>query len=255
MLRVCNPPCFASLAQLLVASASLRLCVETSRLAVAVRAPVTQNAASRAANRKLFRMTTKKLTLDDLMGMKSKALRGVMDAGHPLDEDVLADSQYLGVDLSLPGFMRKILWHTFRKCFHRDPATGVLRGWNVKMEQNGIDGPAVPLTDRKDRQVTFGHYHVKSAEGVKFPKRWTGPNFLDYTVGGNKFFDMAKLGYTPLIAVNEGSSELLLGWEIFKVGPLFLPLPLFWALRRQGPLKVVVPVPKPNSPPRPQLTA
>ncbi len=213
-----------------------------------------QNAPSSAANRKSTNMTSQTLTLDDLMGMKSKALRAVMDAGHPLDESVLADSQYLGVDLSLPGFMRKILWHTFRKCFHRDPESNVLRGWNVKMEQHGIDGPAVPLTDRKERQVTFGHYHVKSAENVKFPKGWKGPNFLDYTAAGNKFLDMARLGYTPLIAVNEGSSELLLGWEIFKLGPLFLPLPLFWALRRQGPLEVVVPVPKPKSVPRPQLT-
>lgn len=184
------------------------------------------------------------ITLDDLMAMNSKQLFAVMQQGHPLDTQAMADTQYLGVDLSLPGFMRKILWHTFRKAFHQDPDTGVLRGWNVKMAQNGIDGEQQPLADRKGRPKTFGHYHVKSAEGVRFPKGWQGPHFLDYTQAGNTFFDMARLGFTPLIAVNQGSSELLLGWEVFKLGPLFLPFPLYWALRLHGPLELVIPPPR-----------
>lgn len=187
------------------------------------------------------------ITLEDLMSMSSSQLHEVMEQGHPLDFHAMAETQYLGVDLSLPGFMRKLLWHTFRKTFHRDPETGVLRGWNVKMEQNGIDGPAVPLTDRRGQPKTFGHYQAKSAVGIEFPKGWQGPNFLDYGAAGNPFFDVARLGYTPLIAVNEGSSDLLLGWEIFKIGPAFLPMPLYWALRLQGPLERVEKVPRPNS--------
>ena len=186
------------------------------------------------------------LTLRDLMGMNRHQHHEVLRRAHPLDTDELAETQYLGVDLSLPGFMRKLLWHTFRKCFHRDPETGVLRGWNVRMEQNGVDGPAVAMTTRSGEQKTFGHYQVRSAVGLKFPKGWRGPHYLDYGVAGNLALDMGKLGYTPLIAVNEGSMDLLLGWEVFKIGPLQLPLPLYWALKRHGPLERVVAVPRPN---------
>ena len=49
---------------------------------------------------------------------------------------------------------------------------------------------------------------------------------------------------TPLVAVNEGDMSLLLGWEVFKLGPLFVPLRDYWALRLEGPLEEVVPIPK-----------
>jgi hypothetical protein len=184
------------------------------------------------------------LRLEDLMGMDGRALHGVLVRGHALDPDVLAGRQYLGVDLSMPGFMRKLLWHTFRKTFVRDEATGDVRGWNVRMEQRGIDAPQVPLTDRRGRPRTFGHYRVRSARGLKFPRGWAGPSFLDYGRAGNTFFDLARLGYTPLVAVNAGSQDLLLGWEVMKLGPLFLPLPLYWALRYDGPLDHVVAPPR-----------
>ena len=33
--------------------------------------------------------------------------------------------------------------------------------------------------------------------------------------------------------------DLLLGWEVFKLGPLFIPLPDYWALRLEGPVDLV----------------
>ena len=91
--------------------------------------------------------------------------------------------------------------------------------------------------------ATFGHYRPASATGIRWPGGWSGAHFLDYGHAGNPWWDLARLGRTPLVAVNEGSMELLLGWEVFQVGPVMLPLPLYWALQRQGPLEVVVPVP------------
>jgi hypothetical protein len=184
------------------------------------------------------------LTLEDLMSMNGPELLAVMRRGLPLEPDVLAGRQYLGVDLSLPGWARKILWHTFRKTFVKDEKAGDVRGWNVRMKQTGIDAPQVPMTGRDGRPKTFGHYRIRSAVGLRFPKGWTGPNYLDYTIAGNPPYDPAGYGYTPLIAVNPGSQDLLLGWEIFKIGPAFLPLPLFWALRYDGPLEEVVDPPR-----------
>ena len=187
---------------------------------------------------------TAPLTLDDLLSMDAEALHAIVARAHPLDLDALAGHRYLGVDLSLPAWMNRVLWKTFEKTFHRDPTSGVVRGWNVRLEQRGVGGPMVPMTDRSGRPKTFGHYHVRSAEGHRFPRGWTGPHFLDYGVAGNPLFDVARFGYTPLVAVNEGSMELLLGWEVFRIGSIFVPLRDYWALRLAGPLEHVVDPPR-----------
>ena len=55
--------------------------------------------------------------------------------------------------------------------------------------------------------------------------------------------DPAVLGYCPLVAINEVSTELLLGWEVFKIGSFLIPLSDYWILKREGPLVKVVAVP------------
>ena len=191
-------------------------------------------------------MPAKSLTLDDLSILGAPALHQLMVAGHPLDRRAMADTRYLGVDLSLPPVLGRLLWKTFRKTFHQDPETGALRGWNVRMEQHGVEGPRVPMTDRRGRPLTFGHYEVRAAAHIDFPRGWRGADYLDYTEAGNKRRDVGRFGYTPLVAVNEGSSDLLLGWEVFKVGPTFLPLPLYYALKLDGPLEDLVHTPRPG---------
>jgi hypothetical protein len=183
------------------------------------------------------------ITLNDLMTMSDEDRFEVLRTGHPLEPDALVDTAYLGVELSLPGWVqRHVLWKTFRKAFVRDEPGGEVRGWNVRMEQNGIDGDQRPLL-RGGRPRTFGHYVVRSAAGLPWPRGWTGAHFLDYGTAGNPWWDPARLGYTPLVAVNEGSQELLLGWELFKIGPTLVQLPSYWALRRHGPIEHRVPRP------------
>lgn len=183
------------------------------------------------------------LSVSDVRAMTAKELHEVVARAYPFDPAALDDTCYRGIDLSLPDLLHKLLWTTFRKTFYRDPAAGVLRGWNVKIEQNGVDGPTIPKRHRDGREQSFGHYQVRSARGVRFPRGWRGEHFLDYGVAGNPCCDPARLGYCPLVAVNEGSAELLLGWEVFKVGPLFAPLPDYWLLVRDGPLDVIEPPP------------
>ena len=181
------------------------------------------------------------LELEDLLEMNRRQLHAIVECAYPLRLDALEEKQYQGIDLSLPPFVNRILWKTFRKTFHRDPRSGVLRGWNVRMEQAGIDGPRLPMKDRTGKPRTFAHYELRSAAGLHFPRGWKGAQYLDYGVVGNPFGE--NLGYTPLVAVNEGDMDLLLGWEVFKLGPLFIPLPDYWALRLEGPLQEVVPLP------------
>jgi hypothetical protein len=184
----------------------------------------------------------KPIEFKELLVMNRHQLREIITRANPLDLTALEEKQYQGVDLSLPPFINRILWKTFRKTFHRDPQSGVLRGWNVRMEQTGIDGPRVPKTNRDGNPWTFAHYEVRSATGLRFPRGWKGPHYFDYGVTGNPFGE--NLGYTPVVAVNQGSMDLLLGWEVFKLGPLFIPLPDYWALRLEGPLEEVVPLPR-----------
>ncbi len=188
------------------------------------------------------------VTLDDLLAMNAAQLYAIVQRAAPLDPDALADSAYTGVDLSLPGWMTKLLWKSFRKTFHRDPATGVVRGWNVKVEQTGWDAPPQPKRDGAGRALTFGHYELRDATGLTFPRGWKGAHYLDYRFAGNGFFDWpARTGYCPLVAVNEGSSDLLLGWEIFRVAGVSVPLSDFWALKREGPLAPADVVPRPDA--------
>jgi hypothetical protein len=177
------------------------------------------------------------ITLEQLLEMNRHELFDIVRRGTPLDVDALADTTYTGVDLSMPALFHKLMWRSFRKTFHRDPRSGALRGWNVKVEQTGWAEPPEPKRDKRGQALTFGHYEVRSAAGLRFPRGWSGGHYLNYQVAGNLPQDFpARAGYCPLVSVNPGSSELLLGWEVFKVGPVFVPLNDFWLLKREGPL-------------------
>lgn len=187
------------------------------------------------------------ITLDDLLAMSNDDLFAIVQRGTPLDLQALADTSYTGVDLSMPEIFHRLMWKTFRKTFHHDPARGVLRGWNVKVEQTGWDTPPAPKRDRHGQPLTFGHYEVRPADGLRFPRGWQGGHYLDYRVAGNRFMDFpARIGYCPLVAVTPGSSALLLGWEVFNLGGMRVPLRDFWALRLEGPLAPEDIVPRPD---------
>ncbi|NOY26000.1 MAG: hypothetical protein GXP62_09030 [Oligoflexia bacterium] len=187
------------------------------------------------------------LQLQDLIEMSQSERFDIMHSAHPLDLDTLADTSYTGVDLSMPPLFHRLFWRSFRKTFHRDPATGRLRGWNVKVEQTGWEQPPEPRRDAQGQALTFGHYEVRSASGLRFPRGWQGAHCLDYRAGGNRWTDFpARNGLCPLVSVNPGDCELLLGWEVFAFGSLRVPINDLWVLRREGPLDPTEIVPRPD---------
>mgnify|MGYP007011832116 CR=1 FL=1 len=190
------------------------------------------------------------ITLDELLTLSNRDLYAIVEQANPLDLDAIADTTYTGIDLSMPAWFHRLMWKSFRKTFHRDPVTGRIRGWNVKVEQVGWATPPPPRRDRQGRPLTFGHYEVRSAEGLRFPRGWKGPHYIDYRFAGNRALDFpANAGYCPLVSVNAGSSELLLGWEIFNVAGLQVPLNDFWVLVREGPLAPEDIIGRPNGTP------
>lgn len=182
------------------------------------------------------------LSARDLLVMKGLQLAAVMAAGHPIDRNELDETEYRGVSLNTP-YLDRILWKTFMKTFHRDPQNGILRGWNVRLKQTGVEGPIEPKMKRGVR-ATFGHYHVLKAKGRPMPRPWDQALFLDYGCAGNPPLDLARFTGTPLVAVNAGSTELLLGWECFRVGSIAIPTPNYWSLERIGPLSHRIPPPR-----------
>lgn len=167
------------------------------------------------------------MTRDELLGLDGAALAALLARGHAIDERALDDSQYRGISLGLPRAVEALTWKTFMKTFHRDPRTGRLRGWNVRLAQTGIDGPTVA-------RKRFGHYHVAPLGKTPRP---CGPGLLiDYS-GGTRG-PMSRLR-DPIVAVDAGSVELLLGWSYLDLGPLQLPTPSYFLLVREGPLDAI----------------
>lgn len=179
-------------------------------------------------------MNARVYTPQDLFPMKGRALREILQAGHPIDPSRLDDTEYNGVALDMPGFMEKILWKTFKKVFHRDPETGVLRGWNVAVEQRGVEGPFVDRLKRGER-VTYWFYEVHGPENYSPPKGQDRGLIIDYAPQ-SPWYSTTHFVRDPLVAVNEGDDSLLLGYSYVALGSMPIPVPSWFLLMRGDPL-------------------
>ncbi len=170
--------------------------------------------------------------IEDLNPMSGRQLGELMAAGHPIDLDQLADREYRGISLGIPGWVEKLAWKTFKKVFHREPETGKLRGWNVRMQQTGLHGECIPI-DRKGQPKTFGHYEVVPRDATHRPTRpCEHAAFIDYRLGGNSVFDPMRFVIDPIVALEAGSAEHLLGWSYVDLGWARFSTPAYFLLVR-----------------------
>ena len=176
------------------------------------------------------------MNLSDLHGLNRKQLLDALMNGHPIDKAALDDTEYKGVSLGLPSWAEKLSWKTFKKTFHRDPNTGALRGWNVRIEQAGVDGAYEPKRNADGSPVTWGFYQVVPAEGLNVPHGVDQGLLIDYGLGGNGRFSPLSRLRDPLVAINPGNVELLLGWSYVDFGFARLGTPSFFSLSRDGAL-------------------
>lgn len=174
------------------------------------------------------------MPMNELLGLSKRELVEVIRAGHPIDPRALEDAEYRGVSLGLPAFVEKLTWKTFKKVFHRDRATGLLRGWNVRMEQHGLGGPFV-AKQRRGAPFTFGHFAVVDANR-RAPRGCDQGLLLDYGAGHNAWFDPTGLLRDPIVALTAGSAEQLFGRSYVAVGKRWIGTPSFFLLERDGPL-------------------
>lgn len=175
--------------------------------------------------------------IEALLPLPASALRQRLRQGHAVEPDALAGHRYRGVSLGLPAWVDRLAWKTFEKAFHLDLDRGVVRGWNVRLEQTGLDGPVVARR-RGGGPFTFGHFHVLRPEGGV--EGVSGAVMLDYGPGGNPLLDPTALVRDPLVALRPDDPTLLLGCS--HVGPLRTPS--FFVLERVGPVEHVAEPPR-----------
>ena len=149
----------------------------------------------------------------------------LLAGGHPIDPRALEDQEFRGVSLGLPGVVEKLTWKKFRKAFHRDPGTGRLRGWNVRLVQDGLERQDTPREDRGAPKA-FGHFEVRDLGGYRWPGGRRAPSeglMLDYGRGGNGW-DPIRFLRDPLVALDAGDPSVLFGWSYLALAGRPVPV-------------------------------
>jgi len=172
-------------------------------------------------------MTVRSVT--ELLDMPRTELVRLLSSGHPVSTAALRDTEYKGVSLGLPSLVDRLAWKKFKKTFVVDAGTGALRGFNVRLEQNALDAPCVPLL-RDGAPIVFGHYVVKSLDGYRIPLPCRHGLMLDYSAGNNRRADPVRWVRDPIVALEPGSAHLLLGWSYLDLGLVKVRTPSFFAL-------------------------
>lgn len=177
-------------------------------------------------------MTLLQIQKQKILQESNAELRARIVNGYPVDPAAIAGWAYRGISLGLPRFVEKLTWKTFQKTFWREPGTGKLLGWNVRLEQDGLDAPSRPKL-KNGEPITVWHYEVVPPEGVPMPRGFDRGLIIDYSRGKNSPFDTIRMSKDPLVAVESGSSDLLLGVTYLAIGKLCIETPTYFLLERE----------------------
>jgi hypothetical protein len=169
---------------------------------------------------------------DELRRASRSQLRSRLRAGAPIDPGALEGWAFRGTVLGLPSFVERATWSTFQKTFFRDPDTGRLLGWNVRLHQDGLDAPSRPV-ERDGRPVTTWPYEVLEPPLATCPLA-PGGLVIDY---GRRATGPLGLVKDPLVSLRPGSADVLLGVSCLVVGRRWLETPTCFVLERDHPLR------------------
>lgn len=169
---------------------------------------------------------------EEVWKLSNAALLELLLYGSSVDETRLAERAFRGVSLGVPRVVKKLTWVKFHKVFTRDDDG--LRGWNVRLKQNGLDAPDEAMT-RRGIKRTFGHFRVRAARSTDSP-RYLGKR-VNLSAALILDYGLAPLAATgalrdPIVSIGGG---LILGWSYLEAGPLKVPTPSFFTLEDAGP--------------------
>lgn len=160
------------------------------------------------------------MTAAELSRLSNAELAELMASTPAFDPGALAGSVYRGVSLGLPAWIERLTWKKFAKAFTHEGDR--LRGWNIRVEQDGLDHPWRPRRRRAGSPITFGPFAVTTTS--------TGV-LLDYNVPGG----VMRALRDPLIALDR-DADLLLGRSLIAIGNRRVPTPSFFTLERDRTL-------------------
>jgi hypothetical protein len=173
---------------------------------------------------------------DEVLTLDARGLAALLAAGHDVPVEAIEGAEYEGIALGLPPWVERLAWKTFKKTFYRDPESGRVRGWNVRIVQRGVDGPYEPIMKR-GAPLCFGPYEVVPLDG-RSPRPVGGGLLIDYARGKGGV-DPMRLMRDPIVALRPGDPTLLLGWSYVELGFARLSTPSYFLLKRAGPISHV----------------
>ena len=154
-------------------------------------------------------------TLEALLPLKPRQLKERLRAGHAIDPDALDGLAYQGVSLGMPAWIDRLAWKTFQKAFRSDPATGELRGWNVRLQQHGMDCEII-------NKVVEGRPHIvdsiKNGEIVYIVNTTEGRSAINDSFSIRREALQHRVTYSTTIA---GAKALVDSLEFRGTGPVW----------------------------------
>lgn len=166
-------------------------------------------------------------------------LRALLRQGHPVDPAALEGWAYRGTVLAAPAFVERLTWQTFQKAFHRQPDTGRLVGWNVRVHQDGAGAPSRPRT-RRGVPVTAWPFEVVEPRERVVPPGFDRGLLIDYAPFAG-VADSMRAVKDPLVSLAPGNADTLLGVSVVSLGGVCVETPTWFVLEREHPVRFVPP--------------
>lgn len=168
---------------------------------------------------------------EDVWTMTAAERLACLRGGGALAPEVLAGADYRGVSLGLPRLVERLTWKTFRKSFRRDEG-GAVSGLNVRLEQTGLEGAAVPKRSRRGEVATFGPFAIVPLPEGGTPFGCDAGVVFDY---GARHPAWHPIGYTRDVVVSlDPDHTLLLGALYVELGGFTMRTPSFFTLQREA---------------------
>ncbi len=143
----------------------------------------------------------------ELCNVRRPKLSEIFAGASPVALESIANYRYNGISLGLPGWVERLSWKKFCKDFIRK-SDGSVHGWNVRVEQDGLQSPWQPQ-QRRGKEWRFGPFGVRTA--------CTSPHLeIDYSHGTSGFSPL-RLLRDPLRSL-DASGDILLGRSLVDVG-------------------------------------
>lgn len=173
---------------------------------------------------------------------RSELRRRIVE-GFAVDPAALEGFAYRGTALGLPRVAEAFTWKTFQKTFWRHASSGRLLGWNVRLEQDGVDAPSRPRR-RLGEPITEWCYEVVSptrpdGSRVPMPPGFDHGLVIDYSLAPNPLLSTVRFIKDPLVALTPGDADELLGVSYLVLGGQTLETPTYFTLERDHHLDFI----------------